>query len=109
MHGAETQPASAQLRATCRLPRRNEPKLACSDQRLAAAVHAEFVVDVAGVTLDRQGRDEKAIGDFLEAETVGFLGAVRVEQIKLYQSELKPTGAEYSIVYAGRLQESSDQ
>ena len=48
-------------------------------------------------------RELKAIGDSLEAETVGFLGAARVERVNLYRSDLKPTGAEYSVMYSGSL------
>lgn len=48
-------------------------------------------------------RELKSIGDSLEAETVGFLGAARVERVNLYRSDLKPTGAEYSVMYSGSL------
>jgi 2'-5' RNA ligase len=48
-------------------------------------------------------RELKAIGDSLEAETVGFLGAARVERVNLYRSDLKPTGAEYSVMYSATL------
>ncbi len=41
-------------------------------------------------------RELKEISDILDTETVGFLGATRVEQINLYRSDLKPTGAEYT-------------
>jgi 2'-5' RNA ligase len=50
-------------------------------------------------------RELKAISGSLEAETVGFLGAARVEQVNLYRSDLKPTGAEYSVIYTGKLQD----
>jgi 2'-5' RNA ligase len=50
-------------------------------------------------------RELKAISESLEAETVGFLGAARVEQVNLYRSDLKPTGAEYSVIYTGKLQD----
>jgi 2'-5' RNA ligase len=58
---------------------------------------------IARVSRSADYRELKAIGDTLETETVGFLGAARVEQVKLYRSDLKPTGAEYSIVYTGYL------
>ena len=48
-------------------------------------------------------RELKAISELLETETVGFLGAARVEQVNLYRSDLKPTGAEYSVVYTAKL------
>lgn len=43
-------------------------------------------------------RELKEISDVLESETVGFLGATRVDCINLYRSDLKPNGAEYTRV-----------
>ncbi|HUF40177.1 MAG TPA: RNA 2',3'-cyclic phosphodiesterase [Anaerolineales bacterium] len=58
---------------------------------------------IARVSRSAGYRELKSIGDQLESETVGFLGAARVEKINLYRSDLKPTGAEYSVVYSGPL------
>lgn len=43
-------------------------------------------------------RELKEISDILETETVGFLGATRVEKINLYRSDLMPNGAQYTKV-----------
>lgn len=50
-------------------------------------------------------RELKEIGTFLEGETVGFLGATRVDQVNLYRSDLKPSGAVYTKVFTAQLQE----
>ena len=48
-------------------------------------------------------RDLRAISKQLKAETIGFLGATRVEQLHLYRSDLKPSGAEYTRLFSARL------
>lgn len=54
-------------------------------------------------------RELKSISDALETETVGFLGAARVERINLYRSDLKPTGAEYTRIFSAELNDGIDQ
>lgn len=51
-------------------------------------------------------RELKAISDFLESESVGFLGAARVSQINLYRSDLKPSGAEYTRIFSAPLRDA---
>jgi 2'-5' RNA ligase len=48
-------------------------------------------------------RDSHAIGDALEATKVGFLGVARVENVNLYRSDLKPSGAVYSLIFSTQL------
>ena len=50
-------------------------------------------------------QEVKKISDILEKETVGFLGATRVQKICLYRSDLKSEGAEYAIVHTAALKE----
>lgn len=58
---------------------------------------------IARVSRGADYREIKEISEFLEAESVGFLGATRVANINLFRSDLKPTGAEYTKVYTARL------
>ncbi len=43
--------------------------------------------------------DIRNIGDVLNAMPVGFLGAVRVQAVHLFKSDLRPTGAVYSKIF----------
>lgn len=52
-----------------------------------------------GATLE----DIRRISSALEAAKVGFLGAACVEEISLFRSDLKPTGAEYTRVVSAPL------
>jgi 2'-5' RNA ligase len=48
-------------------------------------------------------RELRSISKRLKSETVGFLGATRVEQLHLYKSDLLPSGAEYTKLFSARL------
>ncbi len=48
-------------------------------------------------------RELRAISKLLKSETVGFLGATRVEEVHLYKSDLKPSGAAYTKLFSARL------
>lgn len=64
---------------------------------------------IARVSRGADYREIKEISEFLEAETVGFLGAARVGAINLFRSDLKPTGAEYTRVYSAPLSDPQTQ
>lgn len=62
------------------------------------------------LTLGRVARtatpqDAQKIAEALQAIRIGFLGAVQVEHIHLYRSDLKPGGAEYTRIYSAALGE----
>lgn len=42
--------------------------------------------------------DQKKIGDAVQAAAVGSLGRWEVKQVALIRSDLKPNGAEYTIL-----------
>ena len=48
-------------------------------------------------------QDVKVISNVLEKTRVGFLGATCVEEVFLYKSDLRPTGAVYSRVFSASL------
>jgi 2'-5' RNA ligase len=50
------------------------------------------------VARDVRQTDQKKIGDVVEAAGVGSLGKWEVRQVALIRSDLKPTGAEYTIL-----------
>ena len=47
--------------------------------------------------------DIRKAGDVLAAMPVGFLGAVRVQAVHLFKSDLRPTGAVYSKIFTAPL------
>jgi len=47
--------------------------------------------------------DIRRAGDALSAMPVGFLGAVRVQAVHLFKSDLRPTGAVYSKIFTAPL------
>ncbi len=60
------------------------------------------------LTLGRVSRNASSqqihlIGEVLEKTRVGFLGAARVEMVKLYRSDLRPGGAVYTNIYSAPL------
>ena len=60
------------------------------------------------LTLGRVNRsaspeDIRRIGDVLNGMSVGFLGAVRVQEVHLFKSDLRPTGAVYSKIFSAPL------
>lgn len=50
--------------------------------------------------------DIHRIGEVLAQFKVGFLGVMRVESINLYRSDLRPSGAVYTCLYAAPLRKS---
>jgi 2'-5' RNA ligase len=48
-------------------------------------------------------RDIQRIGEALEQTTVGVLGTVRVEEVNLYRSDLRPGGAVYTCLFSAPL------
>jgi 2'-5' RNA ligase len=55
------------------------------------------------VSRNATSQDVKAISQTLEKTRVGFLGAVRVENVYLYRSDLRPTGAVYTQIFSSSL------
>jgi 2'-5' RNA ligase len=55
------------------------------------------------VSRNATSQDVKAISKTLETNRVGFLGAIWVEKIYLYKSDLQPTGAVYSQMFFSSL------
>jgi 2'-5' RNA ligase len=55
------------------------------------------------VSRNATSRDTHAIGDALESIKVGFLGAARVDQVHLYRSDLKQSGAIYTRIFSAPL------
>ena len=60
------------------------------------------------LTLGRVSRnavsdDHRRIGEVLESSKVGFMGAVRVEEIYLFRSDLQPGGSVYTQLFSAPL------
>jgi 2'-5' RNA ligase len=55
------------------------------------------------VSRNATSQDVKAISQTLEKTRVGFLGAVCVENVYLYRSDLRPTGAVYTQIFSSSL------
>jgi 2'-5' RNA ligase len=53
--------------------------------------------------------DVHTISEVLEGFKVGFLGAVRIKNVHLFRSDLKPTGAEYTSLYSFPLASSKSE
>ena len=51
------------------------------------------------------GRDERLIGESIEAIKLGFLGVARVNEVHLYKSDLQPNGAVYTRLFTALLKE----
>jgi len=51
------------------------------------------------------GRDERLIGEAIEAIKLGFLGVTRVNEVHLYKSDLHPNGAVYTRLSTASLKE----
>lgn len=58
---------------------------------------------LARVSRNASSQDVKVISQVLEKNRVGFLGATCVEQIHLYRSDLRPTGAIYTQIFSSSL------
>jgi 2'-5' RNA ligase len=48
-------------------------------------------------------RDAHLIGEVLETNKVGFLGAAHIDTVHLFKSDLKPTGSVYTKMYTASL------
>ena len=57
------------------------------------------------VSRNASGPDIHHVSQVLGETKVGFLGAARVTEVNLFKSELKPGGAEYTILYTAVLRE----
>jgi len=57
------------------------------------------------VSRNAVGRDERFIGEALEAIKLGFLGVARVNKVHLYKSDLQPNGAVYTCLFSAPLKE----
>jgi len=57
------------------------------------------------VSRNAMGRDERLIGDAIEAIKLGFLGVARVNEVHLYKSDLHPNGAVYTRLSTASLKE----
>jgi 2'-5' RNA ligase len=57
------------------------------------------------VSRNAVGRDERLIGDAIEAIKLGFLGVARVNEVHLYKSDLQPNGAVYTCLFTALLKE----
>ena len=57
------------------------------------------------VSRNAVGRDERLIGESIEAIKLGFLGVARVNEVHLYKSDLHPNGAVYTRLFTASLRE----
>ncbi len=57
------------------------------------------------VSRNAVGRDERLIGESIEAIKLGFLGVARVNEVHLYKSDLQPNGAVYTRLFTASLKE----
>jgi len=57
------------------------------------------------VSRNASSEDFKRISDELSRFKVGFLGALCVQSVDLYKSDLRPTGAVYTCLYRAVLRE----
>jgi 2'-5' RNA ligase len=57
------------------------------------------------VSRNAVGRDERLIGESIEAIKLGFLGVARVNEVHLYKSDLHPNGAVYTRLFTASLKE----
>ena len=57
------------------------------------------------VSRNAVGRDERLIGESIEAIKLGFLGVARVNEVHLYKSDLHPNGAVYTRLFTAALKE----
>lgn len=55
------------------------------------------------VSRNATSKDKHQIGEELERLKVGFLGAMRVQSVNLYRSDLRPSGAVYTRLFSAAL------
>lgn len=61
---------------------------------------------LARISRTARAEDIRALGLLLRKEQVGYLGSTRVDEIHLYQSDLRPTGAVYTRLFSAPLRPS---
>ncbi|MCK5314570.1 MAG: RNA 2',3'-cyclic phosphodiesterase [Anaerolineales bacterium] len=66
------------------------------------------------LTLGRVSRNAsfeevRRVGEVLDSFNVGFLGAMRVKYVRLFRSDLKPTGAIYTRIHSAKLLPAQDE
>jgi len=54
-------------------------------------------------------KDVRTVGNVLHDFQVGYIGAVRIEAVHLYRSDLSPEGAKYTCLYSAPLSGSDNQ
>lgn len=54
-------------------------------------------------------RDVRTVGNVLHDFQVGFIGVARIEAVKLYRSDLRPDGANYTCLYSAPLIDQENQ
>jgi 2'-5' RNA ligase len=55
------------------------------------------------ISRNASNEEVRRIGQYLEGTNVGRLGAMQVQDVKLYRSDLQPTGAVYTCLYSANL------
>jgi 2'-5' RNA ligase len=60
-------------------------------------------ITLGRVSRNASHRDLRAIGEVLKKQKLGFVGAGRVRTVHLFRSDLRPTGAVYSILHSAPL------
>lgn len=58
---------------------------------------------IGRVSRNANSGDARRISEVLESYKVGYIGAARIREVVLYRSDLYPTGAVYTAVFAGKL------
>lgn len=58
---------------------------------------------IGRVSRNANSRDARRISEVLESYKVGYIGAARIREVILYRSDLHPSGAVYTSVFAGKL------
>lgn len=58
---------------------------------------------IGRISRNATSKDVRRIGETLSAYKLGFLGATRVKEVKLFQSDLRPGGAVYTCISAAAL------
>jgi RNA 2',3'-cyclic 3'-phosphodiesterase len=60
------------------------------------------------VSRNANANDLRRISEELATFKVGYIGAANVHQVHLYRSDLKPSGAVYTLLYSANLDASAD-
>ncbi len=59
------------------------------------------------VSRNATSKEMHAIGDAISSTRVGFLGMVRVKEVRLYRSDLHPDGAVYTCIFSAPLTQAA--